>query len=97
MTGIDSTSTLGALVAERSERAPLFERQQLAPLRELAGDYDVSRALCGTHRALLQALSEFELDLHQHIHEENNVLLPRARELIAQARPERKQPDARTT
>lgn len=50
----------------------------LAALRELADDYDPERALCGTHRALLDALRELELDLHQHIHEENNVLFPRA-------------------
>jgi regulator of cell morphogenesis and NO signaling len=59
----------------------------LAALRDLSGDYDSKRALCGTHRALLEALAAFELDLHQHIHEENNVLLPRVRELNAHARP----------
>lgn len=53
----------------------------------MSGDYDSERALCGTHRALLKALAAFELDLHQHIHEENNVLLPRAREFAADARP----------
>jgi regulator of cell morphogenesis and NO signaling len=53
----------------------------LAALRELAHDYDTTGALCGTHRRLLDALQRFELDLHQHIHEENNVLFPRARAL----------------
>ena len=56
-------------------------------LRDLSGDYDAEHALCGTHRALLEALAAFELDLHQHIHEENNVLLPRVRELAVAARP----------
>ena len=37
------------------------------------------RALCGTHRALLESLRELELDLHQHVHEENNILFPRVR------------------
>jgi iron-sulfur cluster repair protein YtfE (RIC family) len=41
--------------------------------------------LCGTHRALLDALRSLEQDLHQHIHEENNVLLPRVRALNAMA------------
>ena len=30
------------------------------------------------HRATLDGLRELERDLHQHIHEENNVLFPRA-------------------
>lgn len=51
----------------------------LTALRELGQDYDTSRALCGTHRRLLEGLQELELDLHQHIHEENNVLFPRVR------------------
>lgn len=51
----------------------------LTILRELAHDYNPAAALCGTHRRLLQALAQFELELHQHIHEENNVLFPRAR------------------
>ena len=53
----------------------------LAALRELAHDYDTAGALCGTHRRLLEALRRLELDLHQHIHEENNVLFTRARAL----------------
>jgi regulator of cell morphogenesis and NO signaling len=55
----------------------------LAALRILCGDYDRQAALCNTHRALLDALEAFEQDLHRHVHEENNILLPRAR----QARP----------
>ena len=50
----------------------------LAKLRELSVGYDLDRALCNTHRATLDGLRELELDLHQHIHEENNVLFPRA-------------------
>lgn len=51
----------------------------LTALRQLGQDYDTSRALCGTHRRLLEGLRDIELDLHQHIHEENNVLFPRVR------------------
>ena len=32
-------------------------------------------------RTLYQALEEFEKDLHQHIHLENNILFPRAEEI----------------
>ena len=50
----------------------------LARLRELAHGYALDEALCNTHRATLDGLRELEADLHQHIHEENNVLFPRA-------------------
>jgi regulator of cell morphogenesis and NO signaling len=53
----------------------------LVALRELAHEYDPAGALCGTHRRLLEGLRQLELGLHQHIHEENNVLFPRARAL----------------
>jgi regulator of cell morphogenesis and NO signaling len=55
----------------------------LCALRELAGGYRTELALCSTHRALLRALRAFELDMHQHVHEENNVLFPRARARLA--------------
>ena len=49
----------------------------LARMRELAGGYELEEALCNTHRSTLEGLRELERDLHQHIHEENNVLFPR--------------------
>jgi hypothetical protein len=55
-----------------------------------ARHYNTERALCGTHRALLEALAAFELDLHQHIHEENNATRAgRDRELSGNAFPSR--------
>jgi regulator of cell morphogenesis and NO signaling len=51
---------------------------RLRRLRELAGDYATEQARCATHRTLLQGLHGLELDLHQHVHEENNILFPRA-------------------
>ena len=57
----------------------------LSALRELCGGYDLEPALCGTHRRLLQSLHAFELGLHQHVHEENNVLFPRALERLGAA------------
>lgn len=55
---------------------------KLTALRALAGGYDLSQALCSTHGALLDALRLMEADLHRHVHEENNVLLPRVDALI---------------
>lgn len=55
----------------------------LAELRELGNDYDPASAHCATHRVLLSELTAFELDLHQHIHEENNILFREVRTLLA--------------
>lgn len=53
----------------------------LAHIRELTCEYRVPADACNTYRAALHGLSKLELDLHQHIHKENNVLFPRAMEM----------------
>jgi regulator of cell morphogenesis and NO signaling len=53
--------------------------EALQALRELTDGYRTDTALCATHRTLLQELRAFELDMHQHVHEENNVLFARVR------------------
>ncbi len=55
-------------------------------LRELTDGFDLDRARCNTHRALLDSLAAIERDLHEHVHQENNILFPRALELEASAR-----------
>ena len=40
--------------------------------------YTAPADACPTYRAFYQALGEFECDLHQHVHLENNILFPRA-------------------
>jgi regulator of cell morphogenesis and NO signaling len=52
----------------------------LKRMRELSHDYRPERAHCTTHRVLMHEMHEFELDLHRHIHEENNILFPKVRE-----------------
>lgn len=71
------------LAGNEAEHAGVGEA--LVTLRERTGGYDPANAYCGTHRALLGALEGLELDLHQHIHEENNVLFPRVRRRQAEA------------
>ncbi len=53
----------------------------LKQLRELTSDYTVPADACISYKTLYQALQDFEKDLHQHIHLENNILFPRAIEL----------------
>lgn len=53
----------------------------LRSIRRESGDFNVPADGCVSYRTLYAALAEFERDLHQHIHLENNVLFPRAVEL----------------
>jgi regulator of cell morphogenesis and NO signaling len=55
--------------------------QILRELRAITSDYQVPADGCISYRTLYQALEEFEKDLHQHIHLENNILFPKALEL----------------
>ena len=59
--------------------------QALRSLREVSSNYQVPGDGCTSFRTLYQALEEFEKDLHQHVHLENNILFPRAAELEAGA------------
>jgi regulator of cell morphogenesis and NO signaling len=57
----------------------------LAEIRELSYHFTPPVGACPTYCAFYAGLEEFEQDLHQHIHLENNVLFPRAIELEAGA------------
>ena len=50
----------------------------LFELRSITDRYVVPDWACVTWRALYAGLSEFEADMHVHVHLENNVLFPRA-------------------
>jgi regulator of cell morphogenesis and NO signaling len=52
--------------------------EALRQLRSLTRGYEVPADACLSYRTLFAALQEFETDLHQHIHLENNILFPRA-------------------
>ena len=47
-------------------------------IRSLTDDYNVPAGSCNSVRMLYFKLEEFESDLHQHIHLENNILFPKA-------------------
>jgi regulator of cell morphogenesis and NO signaling len=55
--------------------------QALRDLRRLSAGYTAPDDACVSFRNLYLALTEFEADLHQHIHLENNLLFPRAVEM----------------
>jgi regulator of cell morphogenesis and NO signaling len=50
----------------------------LSQLRELSNGYTTPAGACPTFVALYRGLEDFEHDLHQHVHLENNILFPRA-------------------
>jgi regulator of cell morphogenesis and NO signaling len=50
----------------------------IAELRRLSDNYTTPVEACPTYHAYYDGLKEFEQDLHQHIHLENNILFPRA-------------------
>ena len=47
-------------------------------LRTLTSDYKPPADACISYQTLYQALENFERDLHQHIHLENNILFPKS-------------------
>ena len=53
----------------------------IAEIRRLSGNFTTPVDACPTFHAFYDGLREFEQDLHQHIHLENNILFPRAIEL----------------
>jgi regulator of cell morphogenesis and NO signaling len=55
--------------------------QALHEMRELGAGYTPPADACVSFQTLYRALDEFERDLHQHIHLENNILFPRAVEM----------------
>lgn len=58
--------------------------EDLSEIRLLSSDYLVPEDACTSYRILFKKLEEFENDLHQHVHLENNILFPKAIELERQ-------------
>ena len=55
--------------------------EDLREIRRLSNHFAVPADACPTYKSLYNALEEFEKDLHQHIHLENNILFPKAVEM----------------
>lgn len=47
-------------------------------IAKLSNNFTPPQGACNTYRAFYAKLDEFEQDLHQHIHLENNILFPKA-------------------
>lgn len=58
--------------------------EALHRLRELTDGFTVPADACAKYREMLTGLTALEHDMHQHVHLENNVLLPKAQGLLAE-------------
>ena len=54
----------------------------LAEIRRLTDNFMPPADACTTYRLSFAALEAFELDLHRHVHLENNILFPKAMQLF---------------
>ncbi len=52
-------------------------------IRSLANGYTVPSDACNTYTVTYRKLQEFEDDLHKHVHLENNILFPKALDLLS--------------
>ncbi len=51
-------------------------------IRLLSNDFTPPSDACTTYKVAFMELQQFELDLHQHVHLENNILFPKASEMF---------------
>ena len=54
------------------------EGERFQKIAELTNNYQCPSDGCGTFQVAYKMLEDFEKDLHQHIHIENNILFPKA-------------------
>ncbi len=69
------------MMQEHADEGERFEK-----ISVLSNGYSVPADGCTTYRVTYAMLKDFEEDLHQHIHLENNILFPKAVELEKQLR-----------
>lgn len=69
---------VGVMESEHDEAGEIMYR-----IREITGNYEAPEGACTTFKLVLDELKAFEEDLHQHVHLENNLLFPKAEEILA--------------
>jgi regulator of cell morphogenesis and NO signaling len=70
-------SPIGVMEQEHDHAGEL-----LGEIRKLTNDYNPPKDACTTFRLVISALKAFEVDLHQHVHLENNILFPKSLNLF---------------
>jgi regulator of cell morphogenesis and NO signaling len=64
------------LTHEHYQQSELFEK-----IAEISQDYYSPEGVDGTYKDSISLLKEFEINLHKHLHLENNILFPKALKL----------------
>ena len=64
---------------EHQEEGDRFKR-----IAELSNNYQVPEDGCQTYAVTYALLQEFQMDLHTHVHLENNILFPKAKQLFTE-------------
>ena len=72
----------GAGLKEELENEHREVGDLMAEIRELTNNYELPAGACASFELTYKFLKEFEDDLHQHIHLENNILFPKVKEGI---------------
>ncbi len=70
---------IATMEAEHQQEGDRFRR-----IAELSSDYTAPKDGCQTYKVAFANLRDFEIDLHKHVHLENNILFPRAIALYQQ-------------
>lgn len=70
------SNPIATLLADHQNEGDRFDQ-----ISGLSDNYQVPEDACITYEVTLRQLSDFENDLHRHIHLENNILFPKAIEL----------------
>ena len=60
------------------------EGERYSKISQLTNNYTPPEDACNTYKVAFLMLQEFEQDLHKHIHLENNILFPKAKEIEKQ-------------
>lgn len=63
---------INQMLAEHDVVGELFRE-----IRALTNHYAPPEGACASYQAMLKGLEEMELDIHEHVHKENNILFPR--------------------
>ena len=79
--GKPSANVRQLLAAMRTDHDAIGEA--LHQMREFANGFVVPADACTKYREMLTGLAALERDIHKHVHLENNVLLPKAEDLLA--------------
>jgi len=70
------SNPIAMMIEDHQQEGDRFDQ-----ISKLTRKYKVPEDACTTYELALNQLKEFEIDLHRHIHLENNILFPKAIEL----------------